>query len=91
MNIFHDSQKKLRQLGSKLTALHTSLFPPLPHLLRAIALKIDDAAKRLLRLSYQYDEACSTVARSGQSGHTIITIIKLLYSHFMLPAPAGPV
>jgi len=64
---FYDAQKKIRQLGSKLSAhntfLNSSPFRPTSYLLRKLGYKIDDASKKLLRLAQEYDQDDIIVTR----------------------------
>ena len=46
----------MRRLGSKLSALNTSFYRPLSHLLFILGYKIDNAAKNLLRLSAEFED-----------------------------------
>jgi hypothetical protein len=52
---FYDAQKNIRLLGSKLSALNTSLYRPLSYLLQTRGYKLNDAARNLLWLSKQFD------------------------------------
>jgi hypothetical protein len=65
--MFYDAQKKIRQLGSKLSAHNTFLssspFRPTSYLLRKLGYKIDDASKKLLQLAKEYDWDDITVTR----------------------------
>jgi hypothetical protein len=56
VRIFSDARGKVRRLGSKLSALNTSLYRPMSYLLLILGYKIDDAAKNLLRLSAEFED-----------------------------------
>ena len=65
--IFYDTQKKIRQLASKLTAhntfLNSSPLKPTSYMLCKLGYKIDEASKKLLQLAKAYDEDDITVTR----------------------------
>jgi hypothetical protein len=63
--MFSDAQTTIRRLGSKLNALNASLYKPLPYVLRAMGYDLNDAAKKLLGLSTQYDDNDRTLTRYG--------------------------
>ena len=52
---FYDAQENIRLLGSKLSALNTSLYRPLSYLLQTRGYKLNVAARNLLWLSKQFD------------------------------------
>jgi hypothetical protein len=67
IQMFWEARKKIRQLGSKLSAyntfLNTPLLTPTSCLLHVMRYEIDDAAKQLLRLSTAYDNEDEAVTR----------------------------
>ena len=60
---FNDARKKIERLASKLTALNTYFYPPVPHLLRALGFNIENATTRLRRLSGEHNYENATVLR----------------------------
>jgi hypothetical protein len=61
--VLDDARRNIREFGSRLSALTTSLHQPLPFILGKLSYDFDGAAANLLQLSVEADDRAQTLAR----------------------------